>query len=113
MTKRIKKFIPVIMAGVLAAVCAVCSSCETEIDEIRDTVSSPESAQLSNPNATEETVNTYRYLCESFGNVMLSCQQESTWMGSPEFEMDYLYSTTGRYPAIPLPAPQLRQNHRS
>ncbi|MCM1333989.1 MAG: glycoside hydrolase family 26 protein [Bacteroides sp.] len=55
---------------------------------------------LSNPNADEATQGVYDYLCESFGSVMLSCQQESTWMGSPDYEMDYIEKTTGKLPAI-------------
>ena len=31
---------------------------------------------------------------------MLSCQQESTWMGSPDYEMDYIEQTTGKLPAM-------------
>ena len=31
---------------------------------------------------------------------MLSCQQESTWMGSPDYEMDYIQSMTGKLPAM-------------
>ena len=56
--------------------------------------------KLSNPNADEPTQKLYDYLCESFGNVMLSCQQESTWMDSPDYEMDYIEETTGKLPAM-------------
>ena len=98
--KKMKHIISGMLAAALVAVCAVCSSCETEIEEIRETALSSETAQLSNPNATKETTDTYRYLCDSFGSVMLSCQQESTWMGSPDFEMDYIFDVTGKYPAM-------------
>lgn len=56
--------------------------------------------QLSNPNADENTRRIYDYICENFGKTMLSCQQESTWMGSPDYEMDYIEDTTGKLPAM-------------
>ena len=56
--------------------------------------------RLSNPNANEEAKKTYSYLCENFGKVMLSCQQESTWMGSPDYEMNYIQEVTGKLPAM-------------
>ncbi|MBR1749407.1 MAG: hypothetical protein IJ740_00805, partial [Ruminococcus sp.] len=56
--------------------------------------------QLSNPNANADALRTYNYLCDSFGNVMLTCQQESTWMGSPDYEMDIIQETTGKLPAM-------------
>lgn len=56
--------------------------------------------RLSNPNADENTVKLYNYLCECYGNVMISCQQESTWMGSPDYEMNYIEEKTGKLPAM-------------
>ena len=56
--------------------------------------------ELSNPSAMEETAMIYDYICENFGEKMISCQQESTWMGSPDYEIDYIYNTTGKYPAM-------------
>lgn len=56
--------------------------------------------KLSNPNADENTVKLYNYLCECYGNVMISCQQESTWMGSPDYEMNYIEEKTGKLPAM-------------
>lgn len=56
--------------------------------------------KLSNPNASTEALRTYNYICETFGIAMLSCQQESTWMGSPDYEMDYILETTGKLPAM-------------
>ena len=55
---------------------------------------------LSNSNADEATRKVYDYICENFGTYMLSCQQESTWMGSPDYEMDYIEQTTGKLPAM-------------
>ncbi len=42
----------------------------------------------------------YDYIKENYGTNMLSCQQESTWMGSPDYEMDYIEETTGKLPAM-------------
>ena len=55
---------------------------------------------LSNPNADEITQKVYNYICENYGKTMLSCQQESTWMGSPDYEVDYIEETTGKFPAM-------------
>ena len=49
---------------------------------------------------SEKTQRVYDYICENFGKKMLSCQQESTWMGSPDYEMDYILDNTGKLPAM-------------
>ncbi len=59
-----------------------------------------EEAELSNKNANKETVEIYEYIKSLNGERTLSAQQESTWMGSVEYEMDYIYSATGKYPAM-------------
>jgi mannan endo-1,4-beta-mannosidase len=56
--------------------------------------------KLSDPDADECARLTYEYLCSNFGSAMISCQQESTWRGSPDYEMDYIYGVTGKYPAM-------------
>ncbi len=55
---------------------------------------------LSNPNANEATRRVYAYLCSLGGKNTLSAQQESTWMGSADYEMDYILEKTGKLPAI-------------
>ena len=55
---------------------------------------------LSNENADEITQRVYDLICDNFGTYMFSCQQESTWMDSPDYEMDYILETTGRLPAM-------------
>src|SRR5690606_15175398 len=55
---------------------------------------------LTNANATKEARILHNYLRDSYGRAILSGQQESTWMGSPEYEMDYVRKTTGKLPAI-------------
>ncbi len=56
--------------------------------------------KLSNPDSSAKTQKIYDYICESFGESMISCQQESTWMGSPDYEMDYIEDVTGKLPAM-------------
>ena len=81
-----------------------CSNSEENVSEAETTVATEPAKEykykLSNPNANETTLEIYNYLCENFGTSMLSCQQESTWKGSPEYEMDYILETTGKLPAM-------------
>ena len=55
---------------------------------------------LSNPDATPEAIELYEYICSIYGNGIISGQQESTWMGSEQYEFEYIYEQTGKYPAI-------------
>ena len=65
-----------------------------------DTEADPNKLSLSNPNASEEAVRLYDYICDTYHNGIISGQQESTWMGSEQYEFDYIYEHTGKYPAI-------------
>lgn len=55
---------------------------------------------LTNENATDEAKALFSYITSVYGNKIISGQQESTWMGSPDYEMNYIYNKTGKYPAI-------------
>lgn len=55
---------------------------------------------LSNENAIDNAKLVYDYLKEVYGSVCLTGQMESTWMGSPDYEMNYLEKNTGKLPAI-------------
>lgn len=55
---------------------------------------------LSNPDSNDQTERIYDYICDNFGENIISCQQESTWMGSPDYEMNYIEETTGKIPAM-------------
>lgn len=97
-----------------AAVCALSmsllASCGAAADEALDmaskAVSKIESSDgteeytLSNPNADDSAKELYSYICENYGKYILSAQQESTWMTSPEYEMDYISECSGKLPAI-------------
>ena len=56
--------------------------------------------ELSNPHVIPEAKKLYAYLREIFGKKCLTGQMESTWMGSAEYEMDYILTHTGKLPAI-------------
>lgn len=73
-----------------------CQNGSSEDNNIPD--SSPYS--LSNKNSDKKTKSIYKYICDSYGKYMLSSQQESTWMGSPDYEIDYINETTGKVPAM-------------
>lgn len=65
-----------------------------------DTVTQESQYLLSNPDADENARKLYDYLNEVYGSYIITCQQESTWMGSPDYEMDYIFEVTGKYPAM-------------
>ena len=90
-----KKIISFLLVVVMAISVTACGSSVTPNDE-------PvlQSGVLSNPNADENAKKLFSYLTDNFGKVMITCQQESTWMGSPDYEMDYLYEKPGKYPAM-------------
>ena len=54
---------------------------------------------LTNENATPEAKALYDYVLSVYRNKILSGQQESTWLGA-DYEFDYIYEHTGKYPAI-------------
>lgn len=56
--------------------------------------------KLSNENALPEAQNLYAYLQQTWGQGCLTGQMESTWMGSPDYEMNYVEKHTGKLPAI-------------
>ncbi len=58
------------------------------------------STSLSNPNASAQAKSLYSFLCDTYGDHIISGQQESTWMGSENYEMDIIKRASGRYPAL-------------
>lgn len=55
---------------------------------------------LTNENASDEAKAVFDYIISLDGNGVLSGQQESTWMGSCDYEIDYIYEKTGKLPVI-------------
>lgn len=55
---------------------------------------------LVNANSTEKTKRTYDYICDNFGKKIITAQQESTWKGTPDYEVNYIESKTGKLPAM-------------
>ncbi len=68
--------------------------------EVVETAAYKPKHSLSNPNADVNAQKVYDYICDSFGTYMLSCQQESTWMTSPDYEMEIIEEATGKLPAM-------------
>lgn len=56
--------------------------------------------KLSNPKASDQTQSLYNFLCDTYGNHVISGQQESTWMGSDNYEFDIIKNASGKYPAL-------------
>ncbi len=61
---------------------------------------STEGAMLSNKNADAAAVKLYEYIVSLNGDKILTGQQESTWMGSVDYEFEYLTEKTGQLPVI-------------
>ena len=93
-----KFFLPIISA--LFAMIAFGPVACTKGQESEVKAELPAGYRLSNPSAGEKTKAVYRFLCENFGRKIISGQQESTWKGSPEYEMDLILKETGKIPAI-------------
>ena len=55
---------------------------------------------LSNENATTEAKRLYAYISQNYKKKIISGQQESTWVGGDNYEFNYIYNITGKYPAI-------------
>jgi hypothetical protein len=53
-----------------------------------------------NPNASPQARKLLCYLYSLYGNHVLSGQQETSWAPNPEVDMNYLFTNTGKYPAV-------------
>lgn len=99
-----KKCKTVLFASILSIIFSIFSGCGKLplTNNMSDTNNAAyiKEYSLSNKNADEKTQQIYKYICENFGISMISCQQESTWMGSPDYEIDYIIQNTGRTPAM-------------
>lgn len=94
-----------LLLNLLCTACTVKDNEKVQQDDKQDTQQSnkqdtQEIAGLSNPNADETTQSVYEYITGLTGNGVMSAQQESTWMGSVDYEMDYIFEATSKYPAI-------------
>lgn len=56
--------------------------------------------RLSNPAAGDSVVRLYNYICNSFGNTVLSGQQEGFGPAGRNEEFDYIFEASGKLPAI-------------
>lgn len=55
---------------------------------------------LSNDSAIPAAQAVYAYLQQVWGTGCLTGQMESTWMGSPDYEMNFIEEHTGKLPAV-------------
>ena len=74
-------------------------TCEKDIADYEKIIHTYD-GKLSNQNAIESAQVVYAYLQETYGKNCLTGQMESTWMGSPDYEMNYIEENTGKLPAI-------------
>ncbi len=95
MDKKILAFIISVFTAVSSAGCGDVPKPETSV-----TSQSTAVLELSNKDAAEEAKELYDYICDTYRTGIISGQQESTWMGSEQYEFDYIYKATGKYPAI-------------
>ncbi len=58
------------------------------------------SMRLSNPDADGSAVKLYEYICSIYGKSVLSGQQEGFGSPARNDEFDYIYSASGKYPAV-------------
>lgn len=56
--------------------------------------------KLSNSNANSATRAVFNYICDTYENKIILGQQESTWVDTPEYEMNYISDATGLLPAM-------------
>ena len=90
-----KRFLKIFMAAVIIAAMILSFGCGT-----KSAVPAPYVGGIELQGRNARTTALFNYIRDNFGKVILSAQQESTWMGSVDYEMDYLMKVTGRLPAI-------------
>lgn len=113
MKKGVKIMLAWFLSLLTLAGCAAPAAPETEATEPQTTETEPatqateaagdgyeEQFKLSNPNADVTTQKVYDYLCSLSGVNCLSAQMESTWMGTPDYEINYVFDKTGKLPAM-------------
>ncbi len=99
------------LAGAIVLTATVFGGCTEAENSVIDTSSAVETTAvteeiyeskyaLSNPDADVNARKLYDYINDVYGTAIITCQQESTWMGSPDYEMDYIFAETGKYPAM-------------
>lgn len=106
----IKKITAILAAVIVTVSSAGCSGDGNTADASKDSsesasaevsaASDKKSAKLSNPDASKEARVLFDYICGTYRNGIISGQQESTWMGSDQYEFEYIHEKTGKYPAI-------------
>ena len=89
-----KRFISIVCAVSIAFSMTACAAKnDAAIQSEAATATSSAKAEkltLSNPDATKKATELFDYICSIYGKKILSGQQESTWMGSDQYEFDYI-----------------------
>ncbi|MBQ3755184.1 MAG: hypothetical protein II867_03385, partial [Clostridia bacterium] len=93
------------ISTVLIAVCILfaCVGCSKQEALPIAIVNAPEqdlvvsTPHLCNTNATADTVALYNYILSTYKTKIISGQQETTG-NNRDYEVDYIYETTGKYP---------------
>lgn len=87
-------------AALSLSVLTACGNSDSSASSSEESIAADNSSQTQENTAAVRKENIYNYIKENFGKNIMTCQQESTWMGSPDYEMDYIEETTGKLPAI-------------
>lgn len=95
----VKKGLSIIFAIAFMLSSGACAG-SNAADSIAENIDGGTAYSLSNPDASEAAEELYGYICDTYGSAIISGQQESTWMGSGQYEFEYIYEKTGKYPAI-------------
>ena len=53
--------------------------------------------ELSNPDASAEAIELYSYICDVYGEYIISGQQESTWVDGEQYEFEYIYENIPKF----------------
>ena len=70
------------------------------IRDIKNGIATDYDMNLTNENATPEAKKLYKYIASVYKNKVISGQQESTWFGGDDYEMNYIHQKSGKYPAM-------------
>lgn len=87
--KKIKSAASVFLVLVMILTCF--TGCQSKEDN---------TTNLTNKRSTEATKNVYDYICNITGDGIISGQQETYKRSDPDFEMNYIYDASGKYPAL-------------
>ncbi|WP_154697754.1 glycosyl hydrolase [Lentzea guizhouensis] len=85
-----------------AVVTWTCNGQSNQAFRVGSTVPGPQPCATNpvNPNASAQARKLLCYIQSQYGNHIISGQQESTWIGGPDYEINHIRNNTGKHPAI-------------